>query len=189
MLFTSDTQAALTQTAALVNTLRDDDDFLTDVARLDEFLLQYPMSGTRLRTAAELADVKQMRGRLRGFWSLADRATAAERVNGLLADSATTPYLAKHDGLDWHLHVTQPEAPLAARIGAEAAMGILDLIRTDDLDRLRTCAAPDCDAVLVDLSRNSSRLYCSTGNCGNRANVAAYRARRREQGEPGGMQR
>ena len=58
-------------------------------------------------------------------------------------------------------------------------MGFLDLIRTDNLGRLRTCAGDDCDDVLVDLSRNSSRRYCATGNCGNRANVAAYRARRR----------
>ena len=76
--------------------------------------------------------------------------------------------------------MTEPSAPLAHRIGAESAMGLLDLIRTDDLGRLKTCAAPDCEALLVDLSRNSSKRYCDTGNCGNRANVAAYRARRRE---------
>jgi predicted RNA-binding Zn ribbon-like protein len=57
-------------------------------------------------------------------------------------------------------------------------MGFVDLIRSDDLGRLRVCAADDCDAVLVDLSRNRSRRYCDTGNCGNRTNVAAYRARR-----------
>ncbi len=57
-------------------------------------------------------------------------------------------------------------------------MGILDLVRADELDRLRTCAADDCDDVLVDLSKNRSKRYCATGNCGNRANVAAYRARK-----------
>jgi predicted RNA-binding Zn ribbon-like protein len=31
--------------------------------------------------------------------------------------------------------------------------------------------------VLVDLSKNRSRRFCEQ-NCGNRANVAAYRARR-----------
>ena len=59
-------------------------------------------------------------------------------------------------------------------------MGFLDLIREDQLDRLRTCAADDCDDVLVDLSKNRSKRYCDTGNCGNRANVAAYRARKRQ---------
>jgi predicted RNA-binding Zn ribbon-like protein len=33
--------------------------------------------------------------------------------------------------------------------------------------------------VVVDLSRNKSKRFCATGNCGNRANVAAYRARKR----------
>jgi predicted RNA-binding Zn ribbon-like protein len=56
-------------------------------------------------------------------------------------------------------------------------MGLLDLVRSDELDRLRTCAAEDCDDVLVDLSKNRSRRFCD-GGCGNRANVAAYRARK-----------
>ena len=43
------------------------------------------------------------------------------------------------------------------------------------------CAAPDCDFVVIDLSRNRSRRFCDSG-CGNRANVAAYRARRRATG-------
>ena len=60
-------------------------------------------------------------------------------------------------------------------------MGFLDLVREDDLDRLKICAADDCQDVLVDLSRNSSKRYCDTGNCGNRTNVAAYRARKRKQ--------
>ena len=49
------------------------------------------------------------------------------------------------------------------------------------LDRLRRCAGDGCDQVLVDLSRNRSRRFCDAG-CGNRANVAAYRARRRAAG-------
>jgi predicted RNA-binding Zn ribbon-like protein len=61
-------------------------------------------------------------------------------------------------------------------------MAFLDLIRADALDRLRICAADDCKDVLIDFSKNSSKRYCDTGNCGNRTNVAAYRARKRLQG-------
>jgi predicted RNA-binding Zn ribbon-like protein len=57
-------------------------------------------------------------------------------------------------------------------------MSLADLIRAGELRRLKTCAAPDCGAVLVDLSRNRSRMFCDTGNCGNRQHVAAYRSRR-----------
>ena len=47
----------------------------------------------------------------------------------------------------------------------------------DELARLRVCAADDCEDVVVDLSKNRSKRYCD-GTCGNRANVAAYRARK-----------
>ena len=40
------------------------------------------------------------------------------------------------------------------------------------------CAADDCEGLVLDLSRNRSRRYCSTA-CGNRKAVAAYRARQR----------
>jgi predicted RNA-binding Zn ribbon-like protein len=52
------------------------------------------------------------------------------------------------------------------------------VIRTDELGRLQVCGAEDCADVYIDLSKNRSRRFCST-SCGNRANVAAYRARRR----------
>ena len=91
------------------------------------------------------------------------------------------PWLTRHPEMpQWHLHLASPGDPLAARMGAEMAMALADLIRAGELRRLKTCAAPDCDAVLIDLSRNRSRMFCDTGNCGNRQHVAAYRERRRE---------
>jgi hypothetical protein len=58
------------------------------------------------------------------------------------------------------------------------AMALADLIRVGELRRLKLCAAPDCTAAVMDLSRNRSRIFCDTGNCGNRVHVAAYRERR-----------
>jgi len=179
--FTHDTALALVEAAALVNTLSDGVDELASLDGLDRFLRQYPMSGIYRRTPEDLAQVQRLRDRLRAIWTVADRAEAAELVNAILSEADAQPYLAKHDGYDWHLHMTRPDAPLAQRIGADAAMGLLDLVREDDLHRLRVCAADDCQDVLVDLSRNSSKRYCDTGNCGNRTNVAAYRARKRDQ--------
>ena len=181
MLFSTDTEMALVQTAALVNTLEEGVDDLATLSDLDAFLARYPMSGARRHTTEELEQVRRFRSRLRELWTVRDRAEAAAQINRILAEADARPYLSKHDALDWHLHVTDPEAPLADRMGAEAAMAILDLVRADDLGRLKTCAADDCSAVLVDLSRNSSKRYCDTGNCANRAHVAAYRARKRQQ--------
>ena len=52
------------------------------------------------------------------------------------------------------------------------------MIRSDAWDRVRLCAADDCESVYVDFSKNGSKLYCDTGNCGNRMNVNAYRRRK-----------
>jgi predicted RNA-binding Zn ribbon-like protein len=179
MSFAHDTEVALGEAAALVNTRSDDGDSLDTRAGLDAFLARHPFSGRVVGDEEELHAVRRLRERLRAFWATDDRDETAALVNALLADCATAPYLSRHDAYDWHLHVTWPDAPLAMRIGAEAAMGFLDLVRADALGRLRSCAADDCSDVLVDLSRNHSKRYCDTGNCGNRANVAAYRARKR----------
>jgi predicted RNA-binding Zn ribbon-like protein len=179
MVFAHDTQVALTEAAALVNTISDGVDQLQTRAGLDAFLARHPTSGVRRGTDAELEQVRRLRSRLRSLWTAADRDEAAAIVNAILAEADARPYLTKHDEWDWHLHVTGPDATLADRMGAEAAMAVLDLIREDALGRLRICAADDCADVLVDLSRNSSKRFCDTGNCGNRTNVAAYRARKR----------
>ena len=62
-------------------------------------------------------------------------------------------------------------------MAVDAAMAFADVIRAGELARLRLCAADDCDDVVVDLSKNRSRRFCSL-TCANRVNVAAYRSRR-----------
>jgi predicted RNA-binding Zn ribbon-like protein len=61
-------------------------------------------------------------------------------------------------------------------MAVEAAMAFADVVRTQQLERLRLCAADDCSNVHVDLSKNRSRRFCGTA-CANRVNVAAYRTR------------
>ena len=56
-------------------------------------------------------------------------------------------------------------------------MAFVDVVRTGELSRLRTCEFPGCGNVVVDLSKNRSKRYCDAG-CGNRAAVNAYRARK-----------
>jgi predicted RNA-binding Zn ribbon-like protein len=181
MLFSHDTEMSLAGAAALVNTVGLDGDTLVTLADLDGFLAQNPYSGVIRRTPEELESLRALRPRLHKLWMIEDRDEAAALVNEILAEANARPYLSRHDEWDWHLHVTRPDAPLADRIAAEAAMAVLDLIRADALGRLRICAAEDCEDVLIDLSKNSSKRYCNTGNCGNRTNVAAYRARKRVQ--------
>jgi predicted RNA-binding Zn ribbon-like protein len=178
MRFAHDTEIALVSAAALVNTRQAGADRLTDRAGLAAFLEENPYTGRIIGDEAELVDIRVIRERLREVWDAPHRDAVVGLVNRLLEESGARPYLARHDVWDWHLHVTEPDAPLAHRIAAESAMGFADLVRVDDLARLRHCDAPDCDDVLVDLSRNRSKRYCDSRNCGNRLHVAAYRARR-----------
>lgn len=177
MLFANDTEDTLQSIAALVNTLINDDDQLTTRGELDEFVQREEYTGSRTHDDVELQAVRALRPDLRKLWT-ASEAEAVQIVNTVLADADAVPQLVKHDHWDWHLHATRPEDPLQTRMAVEAAMAMVDVIRAKELERLRICEAQDCQAVVVDLSRNRSKRYCDTGNCANRAHVAAYRARK-----------
>jgi predicted RNA-binding Zn ribbon-like protein len=175
VIFAHDTEVALNAAAALVNTGRAGTEQLPDAASLDRFATAWGWTGERTHDQAELDAVRQLRPRLAQLWDT-NADAAAELVNTLLRDAHALPQLVKHDSWDYHLHATPPDAPLADRMAVEAAMAFADVIRTQQLDRLRVCAADDCDSVHVDLSKNRSRRFCST-QCANRTNVAAYRTR------------
>lgn len=175
MIFAHDTEVALASAAALVNTGRGSDELLPDVTALDEFVRSWGWTGERTHDQAELDAVRRLRPRLERLWEI-DEDEAADLVNTLLRESNALPQLVKHDIWNYHLHATPSDAPLAARMAVEAAMAFTDVIRTGQLDRLRLCAADDCESVHVDLSKNRSRRFCST-SCSNRTNVAAYRIR------------
>ncbi len=180
MLFNHDTEHTLRAVAVLINSDRVDGEQLGDLAALDGYLDSFGWTGRRDHDAAELAAVHRLRDRLGRIWEAADdEARAVGGVNALLSDTRAAPWLTRHPEMpEWHLHLASIHDPLWQRMGAEMAMALADLIRSGELRRLKICAAPDCEAVLVDLSRNRSGKFCDTGNCGNRQHVAAYRERR-----------
>jgi predicted RNA-binding Zn ribbon-like protein len=176
VLFAHDTEVALQAAAALINTLDGDIDHLDSLEALDAFVTEWRWTGSRRHDLEELAEVRALRARLRALWS-DDEDAVAELVNGLLREAQALPQLQRHDGWPYHLHATSPDQPLAARMAVEAAMAVVDVVRQGELGRLQQCGAEDCEAVLVDLSKNKSRRYCSI-TCSNRVNVAAYRSRK-----------
>lgn len=180
MIFTHDTEVALAGASALVNTLDGEREMLPDLASLDEFVRTWGWTGERDHDDAELQTVRDLRPRLRRLWELDERGIV-QLVNELLREANALPQLVRHDRWDYHLHATPSQAPLARRMAVEAAMAFVDLVRAKELSRLRICAAHDCDSVVVDLSKNRSKRFCD-GGCGNRAAVAAYRARKATTG-------
>ncbi len=177
MVFAYDSEVALQSAVELVNSA-EEPDTLTTVAELDAFLGRWSYTGRRERTRAELDAVRAVRPRLRALLT-AGRDEAARLLNGMLEDVTLRPQLVRHDDYDWHLHAVDYEDPLAERILVETVMAMIDVIRVDETSRLSVCADDGCDGVVLDLSRNRSRRFCSTA-CGNRNAVAAYRARRAE---------
>jgi predicted RNA-binding Zn ribbon-like protein len=178
MTFTHDTELALAAAAALVNTASEPDTLRTQ-EDLVRFLDEQGWSGGRTGEAAELDAVRALRPRLRELWSL-EETELVPALNAILTEAEALPQLVDHDGLGWHVHAVPQEAPLATRMAVEAAMALIDVVRSGELDRLKRCAAEDCDDLVIDLSRNHSRRFCEAG-CGNRENVRAYRDRKRAQ--------
>jgi predicted RNA-binding Zn ribbon-like protein len=176
VVFTDDTNLSLQAAVALVNSA-EAPDTLTSVAELDAFYDRFGYTGRWDHTTAELDAVRAVRPRLRELF-LADRDTAAELVSEILAEAHAVPRLVRHDSSDWHIHAVPQDAPLATRIAVETAMAMIDVVREDETSRFSVCADDDCEGLVLDLSRNRSKRFCSVA-CGNRNAVAAYRERQR----------
>jgi len=185
MNFSHDTELTLRAACALVNSDRVGGERLGDQTALGEYLSAWGWTGRRDGDDDELCAVHRLRQRIGRIWEVTDdEERTVDQVNALLSDTRAAPWLTRHEEMpEWHLHLASNHDPLAQRMGAEMAMALADLIRAGELRRLKVCAAPDCDATLIDLSRNRSRIFCDTGNCGNRQHVAAYRERRARDGQ------
>ena len=103
-----------------------------------------------------------------------DQAAAA--ANELLQRYRPTPHLDRHDSEPWHLHFHGQEHADPSGWGGGVAVGLATVLGSDYPDRLGVCAAPACDRVFVDVSRNGTRRFCSTA-CQNRVKAATHRAR------------
>jgi len=174
VVFTHDTEVSLQSAVILTNSWLEPDTLVT-IEDLDAFYTQGEYTGRRDGDLAELEAVRDIRPALYQLLT-ADRDTAVGLVNAMLAEAGAVPQLVRHDVWDWHLHAVEPGSDLPTRILVEVAMAMIDVIRADEMSRLGICADDDCSGIVLDLSRNRSRRFCST-TCGNRNAVAAYRAR------------
>ena len=179
--FGHDTQCALLTVVDIVNSSpqRSAVDGLPDLEALQALVERREVSDVGTLVADDLAAVRRLRGRLEAVFTAPDDATAVRQVNDLIADARTTPRLTDHDDWPLHIHYFAPGARLAEHLAADCGMAIAHVITAGERQRLAVCAAPDCEHVLVDLSRNRSKRYCDSRTCGNRLHVAAYRARQK----------
>lgn len=175
MVFAHDIDATLIAAVALVNTA-EPPDTLTTFAELTAFYERHLFTGRPPQDESDLEAVRALRAPLRAMLT-SDRDTTARLVNEMLAQHRAVPRLVRHDHWDFHIHATDDSAPFAERLAVESAMAMVDVVRADELGRLSVCADAACEGIVLDLSRNRSKRFCSVA-CGNRVAVAAYRARR-----------
>ena len=126
------------------------------------------------------ADLTAVRAFLDRWAAVVDAEPGPERadlLNALLAEGTGPPRLTDHDG-HWHLHHRDDDLGLAGVLHALIATGTATHLVTRGMDRLGRCAAPGCERVFADVSRNGRRRYCSA-RCGNTDAVRRHRGAQR----------
>ena len=68
------------------------------------------------------------------------------------------------------------------RVTGPLAWAALDLLRSDQLDRLKQCPAETCRWLFLDRTKNHSRRWCDMATCGNQAKVRKHRAMQCDDG-------
>jgi predicted RNA-binding Zn ribbon-like protein len=137
-------------------------------------------------TRTDLEALRQLRDEFRTFFescSQGNGAGAAARLNELLMQYPVHPQLSGHDGQPWHVHYTESGA-MSDKYAAGAAMGLAVRLAELGIERFGVCQAAPCRGVFIDTSASRTRRYCSE-RCTNRANVTAFRARKRSE-DPSG---
>ncbi|MDO5493075.1 MAG: CGNR zinc finger domain-containing protein [Nesterenkonia sp.] len=194
-MFHADLNRTLVVAADLLNTAEGarsgspSPDELTTVESLRSFVgereaQQWPVG--RL-DRAQLGRVLALRDTLHSIWSATPLEAEKDltTLNGLLEGVGFTLTTGEGDGGDSEVHAAPvPVSPeLADVMTAQIAYALSQLVILDESARLRTCRGEDCEAKIVDLTRNRSKLFCDFGNCANRAHVRAYRARKAAERE------
>lgn len=177
MVFAHDTADAL-EAAVFLSNSELEPDTLTTFEQLVAFYERFEYTGAR-PTPADLEPVRAIRTPLRRLF-LSTRDEAVPIVNEILREQRALPQVVRHDKMDWHIHATTSDRPLAERLLVETAMAMIDVIRADEMKRFSHCAMEDCEGVVFDMSRNRSKKYCTLA-CTNRAAQTAFRARQAEE--------
>ncbi|TXS56866.1 CGNR zinc finger domain-containing protein [Streptomyces sp. t39] len=148
----------------------------------------------RRATDADVTRFRSVRARLRAVFTAADageESLAVDLLNSLLLEFPVSPQISGHDQRDddgrplWHMHLADHSSNATSGYAAIAAMGLAFHLTEHGVDRLGLCQAAPCRNAYLDTSTNRSRRYCSD-RCATRANVAAYRARKRLESDRSG---
>jgi predicted RNA-binding Zn ribbon-like protein len=138
-----------------------------------------------IRSASTHADIDQaakdarslrqwFRGAISEELTPASLQAATRRLNAILKEDERLTLLDAEDGLGWKIQRLwrSPKSilgPIAEQMGK--------LLTEEDTSLIRKCGGEDCTIVFLDRTKSHKRRWCSMAACGNRAKVAAWRAR------------
>jgi predicted RNA-binding Zn ribbon-like protein len=102
---------------------------------------------------------------------------AMERLNGNIHEAALHSRLVQRAGhCEWQFDdLTSNLAGILWPIVRAAA----DLLTSSDLPQVRACSSPTCQWFFLDTSKNHHRRWCSMKECGNRAKVRRFYAKKK----------
>jgi hypothetical protein len=144
--------------------------------RLIAVLRAYGEPGPIEISDADLVALREAAFDLREVFAATDAATAAGRINDLLAGRAHPPRLTTHGGeSSWHLHVdSSDDAPWAEWFLTSSCLALAVLLTERQAPPGGFCGSQSCGKPFVNVGRGNARRYCSTA-CGTRERVAAHR--------------
>jgi predicted RNA-binding Zn ribbon-like protein len=137
-------------------------------------------------TRVDLDALRHLRDELTAVFSACiqgDPEAGVRRLNALLISHPVHPVIvptrgpARRDRRPYQLSLSG-SGSVSDRFTTGAVMGLATVLTQFGPDRLGRCGLACCTGVFVDTSPNASRRYCSE-QCSNRANVTAFRFRRR----------
>ena len=103
-----------------------------------------------------------------------------DTLNAYIQDAALHSRLVPSEGrMEWRFDdLTSSFNAMLWPIARAAA----DLLASSDLAQVRACSSPTCQWLFLDTSKNHHRRWCSMQQCGNRAKVRRFYARRKTAG-------
>lgn len=107
-----------------------------------------------------------------------------DRLNGILTRGAAFQRIEKR-GANGRLHLVRGRAwGAAGDLLVPLATAMADILCESDLDLVRNCENPPCTMWFYDRTKGHRRRWCSQAICGNRAKVAAFRDRQKQNKAP-----
>ena len=164
---------------ALVNTWDTYDDPPEHLEGVDDLRLFLRLVGreqaAEVATNADLAEVKELRDRLRRVFETDEIREAAQVLNDVAAETGALPRL-EGEGETWEVRFGPDERSIVAHLGATAAVALIEIVQSHGLTRFGTCSAPPCTGAFVDRTKNRRKRYCCE-LCADREAQRRHRAR------------